>query len=121
MKACFQGITVELAGISDMTTFQDFSVTISYSDTTEAVSTNWVDGSSVNKYSFSSNRLLKHKPDNVSLKISYVEKGVAKDLSAKSDVNWTAFVCNQCSGDYSACKDDYNHAATIKWDLKSLL
>jgi hypothetical protein len=120
VKACFEGISVRLAGNPDTARFAGFSATIAYGDTTEAPSWPW--GSAVEEeFLFSSGKLRRLKPESIGIRISYLEDGVEKSLAVDSDVAWTAQVCNACSGSAPSCKDQMAHVGKATIDLESLL
>jgi hypothetical protein len=114
-KACSEGVLVRLSGNPDTSVYRDFSVAIAYGDTLEAASPYWPSGP--NDYSFGSGRLLRQRPSRIGIHIDYAQDGVPKSLALDSALDWTSFVCNQCSGDSPSCRDEKNYLAVVELDL----
>ena len=120
LMACFEGVNIQLENNLDAESRTDFSVTIAYGDTTESPSESW--GSSLDdSFFFTSGRLLRQKPRQIGVRISYSENGLEKTVSLDSALTWSSSVCNQCSGSAPSCKDDMASTADVKIDLARVL
>jgi hypothetical protein len=119
-KACFQGVVVDLEEKPDPNRYKDFSMTLAYGDTLEAASEFWSFNDSARFY-FSSPRLLRQKPKQVVMRISYTEQDAEKSASLDTAIAWSSFVCNSCSGGSPSCKDDRNYMASVKIGSARLL
>jgi hypothetical protein len=120
LMACFEGVSIKLENNLDAESRRDFSVTLAYGDTTESPSESW--GASLdNSFLFTSGRLLRQKPKQIGVRISYSENGLEKSMSLDSTLTWSSRVCNQCSGSAPSCKDDMASTADVKIDLARVL
>jgi hypothetical protein len=113
---CSEGVSIKLENYPDSTLNSDFSVSIAYGDTIEAASELWSSIQSGEFY-FSSRRLLRQKPKQIGIRISYSKSGLEKSASLDTAITWATFVCNSCSGSSPSCKDDMNYMARVKIDL----
>lgn len=118
--ACFEGVIIKLENNPDTALYSDFSVTIAYLDTTESESEHW-SAIQTNEFYFSSIRVARMQPKQIGVRISYSESGLEKSVSLDSDIAWTTFVCNGCSGSSPSCKDDMASTASLRIDLARLL
>ena len=95
-------------------------MTLAYGDTLEAASEFWMLNDSARFYFFSP-RLLRQKPKQIAIRVSYSEQDAEKTASLDTVIAWTSFVCNSCSGGSPSCKDDRDHMASVKLGLARLL
>lgn len=118
--ACSQGVVIDLEKDLGPDPRTDFSVAIAYGDTLEASSDLW-NLEDTSQFYFSSPRLLRQKPGQIGIRISYSEQDAEKSVSLDTAITWTSFVCNSCSGGSPSCKDDRNYMASVKIGLARLL
>jgi hypothetical protein len=120
VKACFQGLSVELLHRPDSTVYTQQSVSIAYADTLETSSLPW-GYAQPNQWVFSSYRLWSSRPNRVKVHLDYRrDEGlglVEKRITLDTALTWTSFVCNGCSGSASDCHDQMAYTAQLKWDL----
>lgn len=116
LKACFEGVVINLENDLVAESPSDLSVSIAYGDTTESPSNFWGTFSD-SLFFFTSQRLLLQKPKHLDIRISYEENGLEKIIKLDSAVTWSSRVCNHCSGSAPSCKDDMASSAEVKIDL----
>jgi hypothetical protein len=120
LKACFEGVTISLAGNPDSTRYRDFSVALAYGDTVEAASADWP-SFDPGAYAFNSSRLRRQRPAHIEVRIGYTKDGAAKQLALDTSLAWSGFVCNHCSGNSGSCTDQISHSAAMDVGLASRL
>lgn len=116
LMACFEGVSLHLAPRPDTTRYRDFSVALAYGDTVEAASPSWAI-MGPGDFAFTSIRLRTQRPGHAGFRIDFKEDGEPRQIRVDTALAWQSDVCNHCSGNSPACKDDMAHRATVSLDL----
>lgn len=118
LKACFEGVSIQLILKPDTTEYKGVAVAIAYGDTVEAASTEW-GFLNPDTYTFTSPRLRSQRPSHIMIRIAYTRTGTSQRIELDTALAWQSSVCNHCSGNSSTCKDDMAHTAAVGVDLNS--
>jgi hypothetical protein len=120
LMACFEGVRIHLEPKPDSARYREFSIALAYGDTVEAASGEW-SFMDPDDFTFTSPRLRTQRPGHAGFRIDYKEDGAPRQIRLDTVLGWQTAVCNHCSGNSPACKDQMSPSAVVNLDLGSRL